>query len=305
MAGYLDSQADWQADLGNGFYKNPILRQDLPEPDLVRVGPWFFLLSARPGLPILHSQDLVNWSLASFVTGEPGSSRQKEWPGHGARAATIRFWAGLYHVFFCLPAQGLYLSQAKDPFGSWPEPVLVQAGPGWLDTCPFCDDDGQTYLVHACGRGGKKSGLELFRLSPSGSSLLGPGREIMLKQPVPPALLAPKMFRRQGFYYIFAADDSNRQLLVLRSQSLLGPYTAKPVLAQGNTDVNGPYRGGWTELESGQSWFVHSQARPSHGQVTHLQPINWQDGWPLPGRVSDGLAVGQPVPLWEKPLISL
>ena len=75
MAGYLDSQADWQADLGNGFYKNPILRQDLPEPDLVRVGPWFFLLSARPGLPILHSQDLVNWSLASFVTGEPGRSR--------------------------------------------------------------------------------------------------------------------------------------------------------------------------------------------------------------------------------------
>ena len=57
----------WVADQGDGTYKNPILYADYSDPDVVRVGDDYFMTASSfncaPGLPILHSKDMVNWKL--------------------------------------------------------------------------------------------------------------------------------------------------------------------------------------------------------------------------------------------------
>ncbi|MBN2697930.1 MAG: family 43 glycosylhydrolase, partial [Bacteroidales bacterium] len=92
--------------------------------------------------------------------------------------------------------------------------------------------------------------------------------------------------------------------IILRSKQVFGPYEEKVVLHQGNTDINGPHQGGWVELESGESWFVHFQDREAYGRIVHLQPVNWKDDWPLMGidRNSDG--IGEPVETFRKPAVS-
>lgn len=69
----------------------------------------------------------------------------------------------------------------------------------------------------------------------------------------------------------------------------------------GSTDINGPHQGGWVELESGESWFVHFQDRGPYGRIVHLNPVNWIDGWPIMGVDLDGDGIGEPVRTHRKP----
>ncbi|MDI5789537.1 family 43 glycosylhydrolase [Bacillus licheniformis] len=81
----------------------------------------------------------------------------------------------------------------------------------------------------------------------------------------------------------------------MRSKQIYGPYEDKVVLHQGNTVINGPHQGGWVELDSGESWFIHFQDRGAFGRVVQLQPVRWFDGWPLMGEDINGDGIGEPV----------
>src|SRR5262249_28075737 len=88
---------------------------------------------------------------------------------------------------------------------------------------------------------------------------------------------------------------------VLRSENIFGPYEDRIVLAQGNTQINGPHQGAWVETKSGESWFVHFQERGAYGRVVHLQPMKWVNDWPVMGDDSDGDGKGEPVSRHTKP----
>jgi hypothetical protein len=290
-------------------YKNPLLPVDYSDPDVIRVGEDYFMVSSSfnftPCIPLLHSCDLVNWRLVNYLFAVlPFAHYQQPRHGEGVWAPSIRYHKGKYYVFFSTPDEGIFMSQTKDPFGSWSSPVLVKAARGWIDPCPFWDEDGRAYLVNAFAksRTGYNSLLCLSRLSSDGRKVLDEGRIIYDGNATQPTIEGPKIYQRDGYYYIFAPAGGvkNGWQTVLRSRSLYGLFEEKIVLRQGNTLINGPHQGAWVEDPSGQGWFIHFQDREAYGRILHLQPLKWADGWPLIGKPgADG--IGEPVAEWSCP----
>lgn len=300
----------WTADLQDGNYKNPILYADYSDPDVIRVGEDFFMTASSftysPGLPILHSKDLVNWKVVNYAL-ERMPFKTYDLPAHGKGvwAPSIRYHNEEFYIYFGAPDEGIFMVKTKDPFGKWEEPILVKEALGWIDTCPLWDTDGQAYLVHAFAnsRCGIKSILHVNKMAPDGKSLLDEGVLVADGRVNHPTLEGPKFYKRNGYYYIFAPAGGVEKgwQVIFRSKDVFGPYEEKVVLRQGDTPINGPHQGGLVELESGESWFIHFQDIEAYGRIVHLQPVQWVDDWPLMGEKQDAEGVGQPVLLHKKP----
>ncbi|QYR23595.1 glycoside hydrolase 43 family protein [Paenibacillus sp. sptzw28] len=306
----LNNSQPWVSDQGDGTFINPVLHADYSDPDVIRVGEDFYMTASSfshlPGLPILHSKDLINWKLINHVMQSmdlPGYDKPHH--GKGVWAPSIRFHNGKFWIYYGDPDVGIFMTTADDPAGQWTPLHLVKEGKGLIDTCPFWDEDGQAYLVHAFAhsRCGIKSKLNLCRMSLDGKSLLDDGQIIFDGTVTHPTLEGPKMYKRNGYYYMFAPAGGvpTGWQMILRSKSVFGPYEDRIVLHQGDSPVNGPHQGGWVELDSGESWFLHFQDKDAYGRIIHLQPVNWVDDWPLMGEDSNGDGIGEPVLRFKKP----
>jgi len=307
--------APWVPDQGDGTYKNPVLFADYSDPDAIRVGDDFWLVSSSfnhaPGLPILHSRDLVNWTIANHALPVqlPADHFSVPRHGEGVWAPAIRFHAGKFWIFFPDPDFGLYVTTASDPRGRWSEPTLVKSGKGLIDPCPFWDDDGQAYLIHgwAKSRAGISNQLTLLKLDATATKPLDAGTVIIDANKLAGwrTLEGPKLYKRAGFYYVFAPAGGVAEgyQAVFRAKDLYGPWENRIVLEQGKTSVNGPHQGAWVDTPSGENWFLHFQDRGSFGRVVHLQPMSWgDDGWPRMGTgVATGAEKGEPVLTYKKP----
>jgi beta-xylosidase len=294
----------WIPDQKDGTFRNPIIFADYSDPDVIRHGDDFYLIASSfnctPGLPVLHSRDLVNWTIINHalkILPDPHYAEVQH--GCGIWAPAIRFHDGKFWIFFPMPDEGIYVTTAEDPAGKWSEPHLLQAGKGLIDPCPLWDDDGKAYLVHAYARSraGIKDILRVRPMAPDGSRLLGEG-QIVYHDPVRyPTLEGPKFYRKDGWYSILAPAGGVKTgwQVALRSRKVYGPYEDKIVLAQGKTEINGPHQGALVETQTGESWFVHFQDRGAYGRIVHLQPVRWEDGWPVMGNN------GEPVLARKKP----
>lgn len=303
-------QQSWISDNGDGTYTNPILFADYSDPDVIRVGDDFYLVSSSfahiPGLPVLHSRDLVNWEIIGHaIQNLPSPIFQKPQHGNGVWAPSIRFHDGEFWIFYGDPDLGIFMVKTKNPAGQWENPVLVKEARGWIDPCPFWDDDGNAYLVHAWAksRAGFNSILTINKMSPDGTRILDDGVVVFDGHEKHPTIEGPKIYKRNDYYYIFAPAGGvkNGWQTVLRSKNIYGPYEDKIVLEQGSTTINGPHQGAWVELNSGESWFIHFQDRGAYGRIVHLQPMQWQDDWPTMGVDLDGNGIGEPVSVYRKP----
>ncbi len=302
----------WAADLGDGTYKNPIIHADYSDPDVVRVGDDYYMtapsFNAAPGLPILHSRDLVNWRLINYVfeEQEPKDVFGKAQHGGGVWAPSIRFHKGEFYIFYPDPDFGIYMTKTKDPAGKWSKPLLMKAGKGWIDPSPLWDDDGNAYLVSAFAgsRSGIKTILIVSRMAPDGTRLIDDGVLVFDGHDKHPTVEGPKFYKRDGYYYIFAPAGgvATGWQLVLRSKNVYGPYEEKIVLAQGKTEINGPHQGALVDTPDGKEWwFVHFQDRGPYGRIVHLQPAVWKNGFPVIGADPDGDGTGEPVMRFQKP----
>ena len=301
----------WVPDLGNGKYKNPVINADYSDPDAIRVGDDYYMIASSfdgvPGLPVLHSKDLVNWSLVSHaLTRQPPfehfSATQH---GNGVWAPAIRYHNGEYYIYYPDPDYGIYMIKTTDPQGKWSKPLLVCPGKGLIDPCPLWDSDGRVYLAHAFAgsRAGIKSVIAIKELSKTGDRPLDEGVIVYDGHETDPTLEGPKIYKRNGYYYLFAPAGgvSTGWQLVLRSKNLYGPYERKIVMHQGNTNVNGPHQGAWVDTKSGEDWFLHFQDKSAYGRVVHLQPMKWINDWPVIGTDADGDGKGEPVATYKKP----
>lgn len=128
----------WVADLGNGMYKNPILFADYSDPDVIRVGDDFYMIASSfncmPGLPVLHSKDLVNWTILTHALAKqvPEEWHNKPQHGNGVWAPAIRFHKGEFYIYYPDPDFGVYVIKAKNAAGPWSSPVLVDPEKGSL-----------------------------------------------------------------------------------------------------------------------------------------------------------------------------
>ena len=304
----------WVSDLGNGKYKNPVLYADYSDPDACRVGDDFYMTSSSfnclPGLQILHSKDLVNWTIiGAAVPYALTPIETPERPEHGNRvwAPSIRHHNGKFYIFWGDPDQGAFMVKAKDPKGPWTEPVLVKPGKGIIDTCPLWDEDGKVYLVHAYAgsRAGLKSVITICELNKEATKAITPSRIIFDGHEAHQTCEGPKFYKRNGYYYIFhpAGGVPTGWQVVLRSKNVYGPYKWKTVLAQGDSPVNGPHQGAWVDTPSGEDWFFHFQDVGAYGRLVHLQPMKWVNDWPVIGIDKDGDGCGEPVLTYQKPNI--
>ncbi|MGJ9385612.1 family 43 glycosylhydrolase [Salipaludibacillus sp. CF4.18] len=309
----MEDRFIWKSDLGNGRYQNPILYADYSDPDVVRVEDDFYLIASSfnmsPGIPVLHSKDLVNWSIINHVTVDfPDSSYDRVRHGDGLWAPSLRYHDGWFWMFIGCPDEGIFMSKTKDPNGTWSPLHLVKKANGWIDPCPFWDEDGKAYLVHAFARSriGFKHRLQVCEMAPDGESLLSEGEIIFFDEERHPTIEGPKMHKRNGFYYIFAPAGGVEfgWQTVLRSRSVWGPYEDKIVMEQGDSMTNGPHQGGWVTTEDEEDWFIHFQDKGPYGRVTHLQPMQWQDDWPVIGQLDPSTGRGVPVTEWQKPNVS-
>lgn len=301
----------WNADLGNGMYKNPILYADYSDPDACRAGEDYFMIASSfcnaPGLPVLHSKDLVNWKVVNYILPKvPEERYDKPVHGCGVWAPAIRYHDGTFFACFPMPDEGIYMSTTKDPFGTWSEPVNIRPGAGWIDPCPFWDEDGRAYLVAgvAKSRIGYKSVLHMIEMQPDGMGLIGEAKVVFdgnLNEQE--TIEGPKLYKRNGWYYIFAPAGGVKTgwQTVLRSRNIFGPYEYRVVMRQGDTPVNGPHQGAWVDTVTGEDWFLHFQDVYAAGRIIHLQPMSWKEDWPIIGIAKDGNDYGEPVLTYRKP----
>lgn len=302
----------WVADQENGTYRNPILYADYSDPDACRVGNDYYMTSSSfgclPGLQILHSKDLVNWTIigAALPNGIP-PLEIPERPAHGKRvfAPSIRYHSGEFFIFWGDPDQGAFMVRSKSSKGPWTEPVLVKSGKGIIDTCPLWDDDGKVYMVHAYAgsRVGLNSIISICELNAEATQAITPSRIVFDGHEKHPVCEGPKFYKRGEYYYIFhpAGGVSKGWQVVQRSKNVYGPYEWKIVLAQGNTSVNGPHQGAWVDTVTGEDWFLHFQDVGACGRIVHLQPMKWVEGWPVMGADKDGDGCGEPLLTCKKP----
>lgn len=301
----------WNGDLGNGKYKNPILHVDYSDPD-VCVGKDGYYMTASsfnssPGLPILHSNDLVNWKLIGYALQNqvPVEHFQTVRHGDGVWAPSIRYHKGEYYIYWGDPDFGIYMVKTKDPAGTWEDPVLVKAGKGYIDTCPFWDADGKAYLSYAFAgsRASVKTVLMLSEMTPDGTKLLGNPAMVFDGHNGHTTVEGSKMYKREGYYWIMAPAGGVKPgwQLAMRSKNVWGPYESKIVLHQGNSVMNGPHQGGYVETPNGDGWFIHFQDRWAFGRIVNLQPVTWKDGWPIMGKDTNKDGIGEPVMEWTKP----
>ncbi|WP_140484925.1 glycoside hydrolase 43 family protein [Flavobacterium sp. GSA192] len=301
----------WVADNGDGTYKNPVLHADYSDPDAIRVGDDYYMTASSfnciPGLPILHSKDLVNWELVNYALPKqpPFDIFDKPQHGNGVWAPCIRYHNEEFYIYYPDPDYGIYMIKTKDPKGLWSEPILVKAGVGLIDPAPLWDDDGKAYLgfAFAGSRAGAKSLLAVCSMNPEGTVANDDAVMVLDGHLDEATVEGPKFYKRNGYYYIFAPAGGvpTGWQTVMRSKNVFGPYEKRKVIDQGKTPINGPHQGAWVDTQTGEDWFFHFQDKGAYGRIVHLQPMKWINDWPVIGIDNDKDGKGEPVLTYKKP----
>lgn len=285
-------------------YSNPIIQADYSDPDVIRVGEDFYMVASSfnhtPGVPILHSINLVDWEIINYVYEEiPFARFNKVCHGDGAWAPAIRYYNDTYYCIIPFPDEGIYISSTKDPYGKWSDLWCLIEGKGIIDPCPIWTND-KCYLAvgFAKSRIGFNSCIGLYEVSCDLKQQLSDYKIIYDGHNDNPTIEGPKFNERNGYYYIMAPAGSVKGgwQVALRSRNVYGPYETKIVLMQNGTKINGPHQGALIDIDGNDNWaFIHFQDMWAYGRIVHLQPVKWVNDWPICGDTNDYLLAGSPV----------
>lgn len=292
---------EWGDQL-DGTYKNPVLMADYNNPEIIRVGDDFYLTAATHhfvGNPILHSKDLVNWTIVSRVFRRLDVHDRYNHPGqayqHGSWAPTMVYHDNQFWYYFITNEEGVWLTKADNPEKDWSPLRLVKSAWGWDSPYPLWDDDGQCYMYRSFAGAGTTL---VHRMACSGDSVLDQGRPVTLGYHQE----GMKIFKKDGYYYMYGGGGNlySGYNLCYRSKNPYGPYEKKIVLEQGE-HASCARQGSLIELQNGEWWACHFGYYEGYGRIMYLEPVEWIDGWPMVGHDTDGNGIGEPVAQWKKP----
>lgn len=328
-------QSDLFGDIGNGYFRNPVLPSDYSDPDVIKVGEDYYGISSTfcfsPGMVVIHSKDLVNWEIINHVVDDisflnPELSWDKmEGYYNGIWAGSLRLHNGIYYCHFATPKGGWFVATTSDIRGKWTVKPMKDAngrelrGRGWDDVCPLWDDDGQAYII--ASNFGKHWFPHIYKMSVDGEQLLDaiidekcdPSKNIELigGYVVKPYRTAEanKLYKWNGLYYIYFSEVRNihgnnvRVPVMRRSKSIYGPYEEQLLMhSQGKEIDQEPNQGSIIEARSGQWYFVtHHGTGNFDGRMLSVLPVEWKDGWPHIGYDIDNDGVGEMVWQLERP----
>jgi len=308
--------ATWTADNGNGTFTNPLFFDEFSDPDLIRVGEDFYLtgttMHTMPGLPVLHSRDLVNWRLLGYACdrldlGPDYRLEGGERYGQGIWAPCFRHHDGTFHIFTNVNGRKTQHFRATDPAGPW---TRTELGSSLHDLSVLFDDDGKVYVVWGY------QGLQFAELKPDLSDI----RRETQRQLIPPGSGMGEgchFYKIDGRYYIISANyDPVGYMVCARADRPEGPYEVTTISANETFGVGtgwrlrgmgrgGPgfqlepprpaqmgaiplHQGGIVQTPAGEWWGFSMMDHNSVGRLTGLSPVTWKDGWPyfgLPGNL--------------------
>jgi len=192
-------------------YTNPVLTMDFSDPDVCEGPDGRYYLTASsfgglPGLPILASDDLVNWQYVGHALARHPFETESPEHGNAVWAPAIRYHAGAFVIYWGDPDRGIWRVTAKEAAGPWSAPVLVKPGRGLIDPCPLYDDDGRIYLVHARAQSRAliNSVLTVSELNADETAVVG--EEVLVYDGVPDGNFTaegPKFYKKGGEYWLF------------------------------------------------------------------------------------------------------
>ncbi len=317
-------------DQGDGTYRNPILNADYPDVDVERLGDTYYMITSTmhyaPGMTLLQSQDLVNWTLIGHVFETLDWEPEYNWDrmGHysyGVWAGDLAYNDGTWYCTFIDAVSGLYVSSARDIRGPWSRPTCMLKKSRWTDPAVFWDHDAkQAWLACNFGRDAaapqRGNEIRLFRMSWDGMRLLDGGQPIHYG----PGAEAAKIYRIDGTWYVFLIEwlDNDRKQIVLRGKSLTGPLERRVVMERAPELDRSTCQGALVQAPDGSWWLTHQLVQhrvygpdgvpgPStdlsyEGRSQWLVPVAWKDGWPIPGEVRDGAAIACTMHRHRKPV---
>jgi len=311
----VDGLATWGhwsvwGDQGDGTYVNPVIPSDYSDIDCIRVESDYYAVSSTfqysPGMVILHSRDLVNWTILSHViTDVTQMGPEFNWDrmdryGKGVWAGAIRYHDNRFWIYFGTPNEGYFMSTAENPAGPWKPLHQILYAAGWDDCCPFWDADGQGYLVGTCFKDGYKT--YLFKLTPDGRDIVQESGHIinegMRRE-------ANKLYKFNGLYYHFFSEYDSRKgryIMMQRSKNIIGPYTEVKQLSHAQKKFKEPNQGGILQTEQGDWYFfTHHGSGSWEGRCNSLIPVTWVNGWPIIGEIGDD-GIGTMVWSGKKPV---
>lgn len=280
----------FSSDNGDGTYTNPIIRADYPDPDIIRVGEDYYMVSssfvAMPGIPILHSKDLVNWKVIGHaydkIDFQPQYSMLDGKTAYGriCWAPTMKYYDGVFYIGVNIKDDGFVMFKSQKPGGPY---TMHKFSKPLYDPGLFIDEDGKKYVTHGMNK------ILITRIKDDGTDVLDTNDDGTL------IITAPEnyaryfegchTYKRNGWYYVFnPAMGYDGVQMVSRSRNLLGPYETKLLI---DDDINyagaGVHQGGYVETLEGESWAYTFQDRDYLGRCPMLYPMEWVNDWPVVG----------------------
>jgi beta-xylosidase len=283
--------------------RNPIIFADVPDMSIVRVADAYYMSSTTmhmmPGVPIMKSNDLVNWRLVSYAydtlanIDELNLTNGKSAYGRGSWASSIRYHQGVYYVSTFAQTTGRTYIYSTDDIeaGKW---KVVSFSPAYHDHSLFFDDDGKTYMLYGSGTiklvelnadaSGKKPGASETVIISNASAPTGNNIGLPAE--------GSQLFKVNGKYYLFNIAwprEGMRTVIVHRADKITGPYEGRVVLQD-----KGVAQGGVIDSPDG-SWYAYLfRDYGAVGRIPYLVPVSWSEGWPVlgdDGKVPDILAL--------------
>lgn len=324
-------------DQGDGTYINPILNADYPDSDIEQVGDTYYMITSKqhmsPGMPILKSKDLVNWTNVGHAFPKLSWAPEYDWDrmngySFGTWAGDIAYHEGKWYVYQIDYQNGLMVTTADNIEGPWSEPIMMLPKEEVLDDpAVYWDDEtGKAYIIINTGKkqkgpDNKIEGNEnrIYEMSWDGTKILDEGKLVYTGM----GAEAAKIYKINDIWYIFMAQwtmgdrstkpgvknpKNDRKQLVLRSKdSIYGPYEVKTVLEKGSVFNNrSASQGALVQAADKSWWYMHQLIQnddiPFQGRPQVLDPVTWIDGWPIIGIDEDNDGIGEPVWRHKKPI---
>jgi alpha-N-arabinofuranosidase len=301
---------------GNDYYYNPILPGWYSDPSICTNGKDYFMVTSTfvyfPGVPIFHSNDLVNWKQIGHVLDRESQLvnmiGQHTSGGIFAPAISYNPYNQTYYLITTNVGAGNFFVKTKDPFGAWSDPIMLPEVQG-IDPSFFFDDDGKVYIVNNDAPEGpaKYDGHRAIRVQEfdvNTEKTFGP-RKVLVDGGIHPEekpvwIEGPHIYKINGQYYLMAAEGGtgpDHSEVILRSDFPMGPYKAwdkNPILTQRGLDPNrmNPItcagHADMVQTPKGDWWAVFLACRPIDGKFenlgreTFLMPVRWScDGFPF------------------------
>lgn len=298
------------------FY-SPILQGCYPDPSITRKGNDYYLVNSSfsmfPGVPIFHSNDLVNWKQMGHVLDRP-SQLKVETAGvsEGIYAPDIKYnkYNDTFYMVTTQIASGIgnMVVKTRDPKKGWSE--VQKLNFDGIDPSIFFDDDGKAYIVHndAPLKGTEQySGHRVIKIweydlqkdqiiAGSDKIIVNGGVDITQK---PIWIEGPHLYKKNGKYYLMCAEGGtggNHSEVIFVSDSPKGPFTPagnNPILTQRYFPKDRKDKVDWAghadlvETTDGKYYGVFLAVRPNEksrvntGRETFILPVDWSGTYPV------------------------